>query len=841
MDKNKKNDFINISILIIYFFIIFLVITRFHYMYGSHKDWNSQHWVFAEYYRSLFYQNHDLFPDFFLNLGNGQNIYNFSYYGFLNPIILLSYFLPFIAMKDYLVISTILLLLISVVMMYYFIKEKTNRNIAFVCSFIFLMATPIIFHSHRHIMFINYFPFLIMGYFGVEKYFKSKKRWLLTMAVFLMIMTSYFFSVCGIVSITIYGIYYYLKENEKITFKQFVRDGIAFAFPIIIGVLLSCILIVPTFYSLLNGRQVTNSINILKLLLPNLNAEKLFYSPYSLGLSSLALLSLIGNFFTKKKENIFLTSVLSIILVFPIFSYLLNGSLYVESKILIPLIPLFILSISIILKEILLENINIKLISMMTIFVCCLTVIFKEYKLIIVLIIELLSVLLCINYLSEKKTFKYFYLTLFPVLFIINLSMNLGDHLIVKNKIDIYEKPVLKLIEEDDSFYRINILDEDLDYVNRIYNSKHYSSSLYSSIASINYEDFFYNRIGNEISFRTYRQMVNTNNLFYNIYNGNKYVLSKKYDSSFYEKIDDLIYKNENVLPIGYATNRLMSEDYYNNLNYPENIYAYLKYTIVDNKNINNSYQQVFNEIDLDYDILKSDVKITKNDEVFKIISLKNKSKLNLSLKNNLRNKILLISFDMKNQQSCEIGDTYIYINGVKNTLSCSEWKYNNKNYNFKYVLSNNDLSKLNIKFSEGNFSISNLKFYTIDYSDVDDIMEDIDPFIIDNEKTKGDVITGNIDVTKDGYFHLSIPYDKGFKIFVDEKQIEYDRIDLNFIGFKISSGHHDIRIEYESPWKNVGIILSIIGIVLFLLEVYYDWIDKFDRRFSKRNERSSD
>ena len=32
----------------------------------------------------------------------------------------------------------------------------------------------------------------------------------------------------------------------------------------------------------------------------------------------------------------------------------------------------------------------------------------------------------------------------------------------------------------------------------------------------------------------------------------------------------------------------------------------------------------------------------------------------------------------MNNIPSCKTGDTYIIINGIKNTLTCKEWKYYN-------------------------------------------------------------------------------------------------------------------------------------------------------------------
>ena len=56
------------------------------------------------------------------------------------------------------------------------------------------------------------------------------------------------------------------------------------------------------------------------------------------------------------------------------------------------------------------------------------------------------------------------------------------------------------------------------------------------------------------------------------------------------------------------------------------------------------------------------------------------------------------------------------------------------------------------------------------------------------------------------------IPYQKGFTIKIDNKEIEYKKVDNKYIGFPITSGTHTITVKYNVPGKQVGIILSIIG-----------------------------
>ena len=212
MKKNTKR----VLLLTIFFIFYYLFVTKgCKFLYGSVLDWNCQHYLIPDYFRKLFYETGKLLPNFALNLGGGQNIYNLSYYGFLSPVILISYLLPFVSMKNYIIISSILLIYFSVILFYKWISTKFDDKISFISTIIFLLSTPLLFHTHRHIMFINYMPFLILGLIGVDKYFEQNKKSLLTLSVFLIIMSSYFFSVGALVGIVIYGIYIYIKRNDK--------------------------------------------------------------------------------------------------------------------------------------------------------------------------------------------------------------------------------------------------------------------------------------------------------------------------------------------------------------------------------------------------------------------------------------------------------------------------------------------------------------------------------------------------------------------------------------------------------------------------------------------------
>ena len=347
--KKYQNQIIIITTIL----LVVLISTRFTNMFGSNTDWINQHTIIPEYFRSLFYQTGKLIPEFALNYGAGENIYNLSYYGLLSPIILPSYLLPFISMTTYMTIVDILIVISSALLFNYFLKShKFDNHISLVVSLLLALSAPLIFQMHRHIMFVNYMPFLIMSLIGVDKLLHNNKKSLLIISIFLMIMTSYYYSVCGLLVIGIYYLMEYFTINIHPKTKVFIIDLLKFLSYALIGIMLSAILLLPTIYTLLLGRGTSESTyTLLSLLTPYLKIHKIFCSTYAIGLSLIAFVALIYLLSTKKKNYIIGASCTSLVLFIPIFRYLLNGGLYLREKCFIPFLPLLAYFIAIFLKD----------------------------------------------------------------------------------------------------------------------------------------------------------------------------------------------------------------------------------------------------------------------------------------------------------------------------------------------------------------------------------------------------------------------------------------------------------------------------------------------------------
>lgn len=763
--QKYKNDILMILLYSEIYIVIALVLTHGNFLFASTTDFEMQHYIFPEYFRNLFYDTKDLLPDFALNIGGGQNIYNFSYYGLLNPIILISYLLPRIPMIYYLIGASFVMVVSSTYLFYKFLQSHNFKNsTCIITSLLFLFATPIIYHAKRHIMFINYFPFLIGGLFGVDNFIKNKKTGLLIICTTLMIFTSFYYSVAGIVVLIIYGIYSYLKENKT----GIINFLINFAVPFIISILISAILLLPTAYTLLSGRG--ESIKVLEtwmLFIPNF---KFLFNAYGPGLTLLEFI-LIGILIIDKDikmETRLLALSLIIIFLFPIFNYILNGTLYVNSKSLIPFLPLALLLIAI---------------SMETL-------------------------------LKKHKKIKYY---LIISTCIITIGASFSDALIpIETVKSSFEKDYQSLVKEittkDNDFYRIGNETYGPSSLNKVHTRKEYKSSVYASTQNKEYQTWVQQKQKNNQIYRNNMMLTLAGNPISEAMMGEKYIVTTNKLKDGYELVDKkgklYLYENEFALPIIYASKGTLTRKEINELPYPENVIA--EYTKEIPK------ENILEEVDLKIKDSKN-LEISKDQkDTIKIRAGKN-AKMTVIPKENLEDKILFITFKNKFNRGChhEKKDQTITINHVSNKLTCRNWKYHNKNYIFHYVLISPE--QLEITFQEAYYKLGNIEIYAIPKKSLMNRKEEITPIKIDYKKTKGDKIVGTINVEEESNIEVAIPYDNGFTIKVDGKEIKYQESIQNGITFKIPKGKHKIEMIYEAPWKRLGAILSLLGILGFL------------------------
>ena len=574
-------------------------------IFGAKVDWLSQHSVLPDYFRQQFYATGKLFPEFAANLGGGQNIYHFAYYGLYSPLILPSYLLPFVKMSDYIMAVSITGLTASVLLFYYWLKSrKTDAGTAFILSLMFLLAGPMIGQYSGQIMFVNYMPFLCLALIGVDRYFEQEKSGLFTVSVFLMIMTSFYFSIGGMLSLVLYGLHRYFEQREgnRVAVRSFLRDGLCFVRSMILAVLMSGFFLVPTALALTGGRSKEQNTSFASFFIPQITVERFAYSIYGIGLTTLVITVLLTGLLYRKVYEKVLTYGCVIVLVIPVFAYLLNGGLYIRDKVFIPFLPLLCYLIGIYLEKCRKRELSFiagivpYIITTIFVYIARNQFVSKGIGKSIwkVLLAESILFLICyVLYCAMKryhKETKEILMLALPSVICLAVTMNtfyqMKPDRYVNRKLyrDVTGEQNRQAVKEalkDDGYYRTEQMgsdDENAADLNRIWDVEQNITSIYSSAYNPDYQTFRQKTFGLEEPFRNgMMQSVSKNPVFQRMM-GVRYIVSDS-DVPGYTLVKKCgttgIYQNKDAAPVMYATDRVMTEEEYKKLAFPYNQTAF--------------------------------------------------------------------------------------------------------------------------------------------------------------------------------------------------------------------------------------------------------------------------
>ena len=292
-------------------------------------------------------------------------------------------------------------------------------------------------------------------------------------------------------------------------------------------------------------------------------------------------------------------------------------------------------------------------------------------------------------------------------------------------------------------------------------------------------------------SYNTMYQMLVGNNIIDNDLIGyNKYRNDK----------EDIYYKNNDVLYKGFATNNVISYEDYGKLNGLAKQEVVLT-NIVTDSHSKNEYVSYVKKMKLEKDSY--------------YVRVKDNNKYIFELEKEYRNKIIYIEMDVISD-NCDNGR--IRINNVDKYISCQQKKY-------AYTISDNNLMEIVVSIDKGTYKISNIKAYYLDYGRIDNSKIELDEFVVKEDKNN---IIGEINVSGDGYFVITIPYDKGYKIELDGIITKYEMVDNYYIGIPISKGKHIISINSDKRYRLMSGFFSYIGVVFMYLISYLERMRTF-------------
>lgn len=828
-----------------------------HGMFASKIDWLSQHSVIPDYFRRRFYETKQLFPDMAWNLGGGQNIYNLSYYGLFSPVILISYFLPFVKMDVYIMVSSVICYALSGVTFFFWLQKKDlTEEIKILTTILFMLSSSLMFHFYNQLMFVNYMPFLILSLIGCDRYFKDGSCRLFVIAVVGMILTSYYFSIGGLVCICLYAF-----GKSEFKGKKMFHFGVI----LMLAVGICGILLVPTAFSLFSGERggsVASDKNLLFSFVP----QRFLYGNYGLGLPAIGLFGLLGGVLFAKNNRRRLQSVFLIaLLCMPLAAKLLNGGLYEKDKVFIPFLPIVCLIIAETVNKSLkiLQSKKVKTclpqghtvihgpsgrgstvaVSQGLLILLCIAVIgimiytgfnksFIKYKWFLIADGGLLLLGTLINIRWKKIPLALFMACVIMFLYGSQMHMNLEAY-ITKDEyetleLDKKQRALPEIFNNNNGLYRVECIGDNrnnLANINRLFDIRQNMSSIYSSGYNSEYLKFRNEvfKLNDPLRNRM-MQPVSDNPFFLNVM-GVRFILDKKCPAGYsklYEAEGGNVYENKNAAPICYATTKVMGENTYDELEFPYNQAALLGNVVVDknsepDKEDLDRLQNNLKRVDFKLpEVLEDNLKITECKGGYEITAKEN-TEINVPLSSENKD-IFAFSCDVENLHAAK--DMHIRINGQTNRLTAVTHEYANKNNKFHFVVTLDGEAKF--EFSKGHYRISNIQSFLGDFEKLQVLKMYESELEVEGNGISGDCLRGKIDVKRDGYFVTGFPYDSSFKLLIDGKVTETLKVNKSFLGAKISQGQHDIEIIYNARGKRAGLALTIICIVvLSAMEIY--------------------
>lgn len=861
-------------------------------IFGADGDWMSQHSVIADYFRQQFYETGQLFPEFAANIGGGQNIYNFSYYGLYSPVILISYLFPFVKMGNYLMAASVLELMFSAMLFYcWMLRRRFSQIVSFGTAMMLLLSGPMLFHSHSQVMFVNYMPFLCMALWGVDRYFSKNKAGVFAVSVFLMIMTSFYFSIGGMLVLVLYGLHRYFQTKDaqgcRVTVWGFFTDGMRFAVPMVSAVMMSGILLVPTALALSGRSGVIEKTSLSELFYPDVSVLRFVYTPYGIGLTTLVITVLITGLTDRKFYERVLSYGSVIVLVIPVFSWMLNGGLYIRDKVLIPFLPLLCYMTACYLEKLRKRELTFwqgflpYLVTLGILYVGRNQGTYAKYWKLVMLDGIIMAVCFLIFYFLASRWEKNILCLIAPtVIFLLIFAEAYHTSADGMADKEFYDKvtdgkigaAIEKILEEDEGFYRIEqmgTVTENGANMNRIWNMRQYVSSIYSSSYNEFYQKFRQSVFETEESLRNIMMQPSSRNPLFQRFMGVKYLVmygdqdkasentqenggtdpeEKIPGYELYETVGNIrIYRNENVSPIAYGTDRIMSGEDYEKLEFPYNQLALMSYAVVENENENapeettgdhkiTDREKLFQEdtrvvseavcsvvpAEMEIPDWEEDGDFVKQTDGGYHVQLKEKETVDVPISADTEEKmsLLFLQFQVKNNKPSK--DVSIWLEKEKNTLSASSHIYYNENTTFTYAVALEEGQKaVEVAFGKGDYEITAMKCY-LGRTDRKAMEEECrklyqEEFHQNREETKGNRITGTIDAKNDGFFITTIPYEDSFTVKVDGQIVEGEKVNTAFLGFPIKKGSHQIEIIYHAPGVAAGKVMSLIGVILLL------------------------
>ncbi|MCI8326519.1 MAG: YfhO family protein, partial [Lachnospiraceae bacterium] len=401
-------------------------------------------------------------------------------------------------------------------------------------------------------------------------------------------------------------------------------------------------------------------------------------------------------------------------------------------------------------------------------------------------------------------------------------------------------KAVLQKASSDDSFFRFELDDNISLNTAALFGIN--GTQYYWSLENHNISDYLMDLSLNRLRVFKYKNI--DHRTFPNALASVKYIAQSdsnvlpygytKYDTvTFPQGTSYELYKNSYTLPLGYTYTSYLSQKDYRNMSPELRQEALLQGILLEDQDIEtlaSSYPKTkasFTSQSIDYTIKNiTDIELL-SDGGFEV--KKAGASLTLHFSGLPKSETYLsfrgANFSAKNQ----IGKKFILkiaSNESKNKLEYLSpyYKYYSGQKNFLVHLGyhKNPQSDITITFpKKGSYHFKDLQVICQPMKNYKEHIQKLRETSLKQEEIGTNSVKGSIQLSQDKILCLSIPYSKGWTAMVDGKKTPLFKANVMYMALPLRAGSHKIELSYHTPGLKLGVYISCVGFVIFLIILY--------------------
>lgn len=750
---------------------------------------------------------------------------------------------------------------VSILCMYF----KKGQFETLIASMIYVFCSFALYGGARHTMFMIPMIMLPLLVIAIEEILRGKRWQLCTIFVAVSLFSNYYYLYMNTIAMGIYFVvrFFCQQEKRKKTFWNFIQKGLVICGSYLLGVAMSCIVLVTTF-----GQYVGSARNgsvIIK-------TSSLFYyskewlvrcfmsflttanSPgewLKLGFLPIAFLAVVLLFIRKGNKELKILSVIGLLfMVFPVVGFIFSGFSFVQNRwcYMIALLVAYIITavwsdlFAMTRRECIWVGVIVLLYGYMAYFGTYLTTRYTKLAF-LGLAATFVLILVCQKRISKIPT--QLKKALILIACIMMVFVNGHTFFGISGAIDEYAEPgkaekqstdtPLKAVAQlgDDSFYRCAALVTPFDALSASLQLDYNGVSIFNSTINGYIMEYLAEMGSTSFGGTTIYGLDNRTFLnalaavkYCGYYEGDKRTLPYGYEEVLRTEQNEetaVICENQYALPLGYTYEDTISSEELEQYTTLEQQEVLMQKVLLDLAESGSSEAATITSHELEIlgieeqGIRLTDTAMTADESEEHILTLNFQSDPNAETYLVIENGFLEGdgSEDPINLTVESDGNHYKY------RFRSEDDRYGTGQSDFVLNLGYHEdaITSCTIKMSRtGTIEFSSLKLYSQPMENMEAYTDALKEAVLENVCIDVNQVSGTISLEEERVLVMSIPYQNGWTAYVDGEKTSLEKANYMYMALPLSAGDHQIELKFEIPGIKYALVIMPSAVVLFIV-----------------------